>query len=190
MIQEYYNAHGEVRNDPLYVPVAQLAAQKKELDRLNGLASQYIIPELIKGRYVPSFNQAKSAEVSALAMSIDTTRGRITSLEEKISRLDAVIDKHGLEMPLVSIDRLRSEIGGKQDVIRQAEKNIGISLGNVLSQWESSPEKAKLHPQYTDAVDKHRQAVKLLEPEIQKLSAALREISEELSGNESGAPRS
>lgn len=178
-LEQFFNeAHslGADRTDPLLSIVKNLNDEKAHLVELRRQTQGYLMPVATKGGKTAIVSDPDlSEDVADLADQIEVSKARIADLEEIIADVDEITAKYGIERPLLR--ELRYQLGSTKNGIIRAKEKVAGTLGHVLSFKVHDEEQAKQHPKYLEAVRIYESRKAHGEPQIERLEAALAELS-------------
>jgi chromosome segregation ATPase len=167
---EFYNTESADKNDPLLLIVKDMQTEQTRLQELRKQTQNYLIP--VKGKV--AFDPDCQAEVETLASEIESSKNHISSLQEKINKVDEILAKNQIERPL--LNEMRKGIGAGQRSIEAASEKVAGVLGHTLTYEIHDEAQTKKHPKYLKAVAEYQNKKATIEPKIAKLEQVLSEL--------------
>lgn len=168
-------------NDPLMALCASWESEQTKLKGLRAGTAAMLIPATVKGKgFVAAIDPDCQAEAESLAAKIEGTKGAIRELEGRIDKVDEIASRYGIQRPLLR--EMQRDIGSMKHSIEGAKVKVPATLGHVLSFKACDEAAAKEHPDYLKVVKEYETRKATLEPKIEALEKAAKEIAEVLNG--------
>ena len=181
---EYYDLADSDRTDPLMLVVRNLKNEQKRLSELKSQSQGYLVPIDKKGKIEVGFDPDRSEEIHKLAMDIEASRTSIKRIEDKIASLDAILEKHKIELPLLV--KLHEDLGLNRRNLKEDQAKIDAILANLMI-VRPDEAKAKQNPDYIRYAKIAKESDAMRVPLIVKLQKVIEEIEVILNATESEA---